>query len=67
MNERSTHRKDGMVGEEESSSDNVPGLVPSEFLFVNEETHELGNSERGVSLQDVRHEASSGREDYTRR
>ena len=56
-----------MVGEEESSSDNVPGLVPSEFLFVNEETHELGNSERRMSLQDVSHEASSGMEDHTHR
>ena len=56
-----------MVGEEESSSDNVPGLVPSEFLFVNEETHELGNSERRVSLQDVSHEEGSDREDNTHR
>ena len=52
-----------MVGEEESSSGNIPGLIPGEFLFVNEEAHELGNSER---LQDVSHEASSGMEGYAR-
>lgn len=39
-----------MVSEEEYVSDDLPGEIPVEVLFVNEDTHELGNSKGWVCL-----------------
>lgn len=47
---RVTHRQHGMVSEEEYVSDDLPGEIPVEVLFVNEDTHELGNSKGWVCL-----------------
>ena len=47
-----------MVREEERPGDNVPCSIPGNFFLINENAHELGDSERRVGLeyQTVRHQ-----------
>jgi hypothetical protein len=47
----STYQKDSMIGEEESLRDNVPSSIPRDISIINEESHELRNSECWVRLQ----------------
>jgi hypothetical protein len=40
-----------MISEEESLRNNIPSNVPRHIFFINEQSHELGDSERWVRLQ----------------
>lgn len=46
-----TYREYSMIGEEESLRDNIPSSIPWHIFLINEESHELRNSERWVRLQ----------------
>jgi hypothetical protein len=40
-----------MIGEEESLRDDVPSSIPWYIFFIDEDSHELWNSERWMCLQ----------------
>lgn len=40
-----------MVGEEERVSDDLPSHIPVNILFIDEDTHQLRDSEGWVSLK----------------
>ncbi len=43
----------GVVGVAEGVGGDVPGLVPTQAVFVDEEAHELGDADRGVSVVEL--------------
>lgn len=46
-------RKDGVVCEEERVGDDFPSFVPWYLLLINENTHQLRNSEGRVSIVEL--------------
>jgi hypothetical protein len=47
---KETYGQHSVVRVEKGIGDDVPCGVPRYFLFVNEDTHQLGNSERRVGV-----------------
>ena len=46
-----TYWQHGMISIEKSISDDRPGYIPWKFFVVEKNTHQLGNSKRGVRLR----------------
>ena len=45
--------KDSVVGEEERVDDDLPGTIPRNLLFINEDTHEFRNCESGMRIVEL--------------
>jgi hypothetical protein len=51
---RGAYGQHGVISEEERVGDNLPRSIPLNLFFINEDPHEFGNCECGMSLLEER-------------